>query len=79
MVEQVPLPDQGPGLSGLQDVFRGMRAAFPDVHWAVEEQIATATMSLITPNHALQRTAADCRGCNWRTSGQPTFPIPATT
>ena len=33
MVEQVPLPGQGPGLSGLQDVLRGMRAAFPDMHW----------------------------------------------
>lgn len=39
MVEQVPLPGQGPGLSGLQDVLRGMRAAFPDMHWTVEEQI----------------------------------------
>jgi len=40
MVEQVPLPGQGPGLRGLQDVLRGMRAAFPDMHWTVEEQIA---------------------------------------
>ena len=40
MVEQVPLPGQGPGLSGLKDVLRGMHAAFPDMHWAIEEQIA---------------------------------------
>lgn len=40
MVEQVPLPGQATGLSGLQDVLRGMRAAFPDMHWIVEEQIA---------------------------------------
>jgi steroid delta-isomerase-like uncharacterized protein len=40
MVEQVPLPGQGPGLSGLKNVLRGMRAAFPDMHWKVEEQIA---------------------------------------
>ena len=40
MVEQVPLPGQGPGLDGLKDVLRGMRAAFPDMHWTVEEQIA---------------------------------------
>ena len=40
MVEQVPLPGQGPGLAGLKDVLRGMRAAFPDIHWSVEEQIA---------------------------------------
>src|SRR5438067_11920136 len=40
MVEQVLLPGQGPGLGGLKDVLRGMRAAFPDMHWTVEEQIA---------------------------------------
>lgn len=40
MVEQVPFPGQGPGLGGLKDVLRGMRAAFPDMHWTVEEQIA---------------------------------------
>lgn len=39
MVEQVPLPGQGPGLDGLKDVLRGMRTAFPDMHWTVEEQI----------------------------------------
>jgi steroid delta-isomerase-like uncharacterized protein len=40
MVEQVPLPGQGPGLAGLKDVLRGMRAGFPDMHWTVHEQIA---------------------------------------
>lgn len=40
MVEQVPLPGQGPGLEGLKDVLRGLRAAFPDMHWVVQEQIA---------------------------------------
>lgn len=40
MVEQVPLPGQGPGLAGLKDVLRGIRAAFPDMHWKIEEQIA---------------------------------------
>src|SRR5258707_8032067 len=39
VVEQVPLPGQGPGLAGLQDVLRSMRTAFPDLHFAVEEQI----------------------------------------
>lgn len=39
MVEQVPLPGQGPGLAGLKDVLHGFRAAFPDMHWSVEEQI----------------------------------------
>ena len=40
MVEQVPLPGQGPGLAGLKDVLRGLRAAFPDMHWIIEEQVA---------------------------------------
>jgi steroid delta-isomerase-like uncharacterized protein len=40
MLEQVPLPGQGPGLAGLKDVLRAMRAAFPDMHWTIEEQIA---------------------------------------
>lgn len=40
MVEQVPFPGQGPGLEGLKDVLRGMMAAFPDMHWTVQEQIA---------------------------------------
>ena len=39
MVEQVPFPGQGPGVEGLKDVVRGMRAAFPDMHWRVEEQL----------------------------------------
>ena len=40
VVEQVPFPGQGPGLDGLKDVLRGMRAGFPDLHFSVEEQIA---------------------------------------
>lgn len=40
VVEQVPFPGQGPGLSGLQDVLRGMRAAFPDMLWTVDEQLS---------------------------------------
>ena len=40
VVEQVPFPGQGPGLAGLQDVLRGMRNAFPDLYFAVEEQVA---------------------------------------
>jgi steroid delta-isomerase-like uncharacterized protein len=42
VVEQVPFPGQGPGLEGLKDVLRGMRAGFPDLHFSVEEQIAEA-------------------------------------
>jgi predicted ester cyclase len=37
MVEQVPFPGQGPGLEGLKDILRGMRAAFPDMHWRIEQ------------------------------------------
>ncbi|WP_348262932.1 ester cyclase [Telmatobacter sp. DSM 110680] len=40
VVEQVPFPGQGPGLEGLKDVLRGMRTAFPDLYFGVEEQIA---------------------------------------
>lgn len=40
MVEQMPFPGQGPGLAGLKDVLRGMRTAFPDLHFGIEEQIA---------------------------------------
>jgi len=40
VVEQVPFPGQGPGVEGLKDVLRGMRAGFPDIHFAIEEQIA---------------------------------------
>jgi len=40
VVEQVPFPGQGPGLEGLKDVLRGMRAAFPDLYFSIDEQIA---------------------------------------
>jgi steroid delta-isomerase-like uncharacterized protein len=39
MVEQAPLPGQGPGVEGLKDVLRMIRAGFPDIHWTIEEQI----------------------------------------
>lgn len=40
VIEEVPLPGQGPGLKGLQDVLKGMKAAFPDIHWNIEEQMS---------------------------------------
>jgi steroid delta-isomerase-like uncharacterized protein len=40
VVEQVPFPGQGPGLKGLQDVLRGMRSGFPDLNFAIKEQIS---------------------------------------
>ena len=40
VVEQVPLPGQGPGLDGLKDVIRGMRSAFPDIVFSIEEQVS---------------------------------------
>ena len=39
MVELVPFPGQGPGLDGLKNVLRGLRVAFPDMHWVIEEQV----------------------------------------
>jgi steroid delta-isomerase-like uncharacterized protein len=39
VVEQVPLPGQGPGLEGLKDVLRGMRSAFPDIDFSSKEQV----------------------------------------
>lgn len=35
----MPLPGQGLGLDRLKDVLRGLHAAFPDIHWSVDEQI----------------------------------------
>jgi len=40
VVEQVPLPGQGPGLEGLKDVLRGMRSAFPDLIFVIHEQVS---------------------------------------
>ena len=40
VVEQVPLPGQGPGLGGLKDILRSMRSAFPDLNFTIKEQIA---------------------------------------
>jgi steroid delta-isomerase-like uncharacterized protein len=40
MVEEMPFPGQGPGLDGLKQTLVGIRSAFPDSKWTVEEQIA---------------------------------------
>ena len=40
VVEEVPLPGQGPGLEGLKETLTRMRRAFPDLHWRIEEQMA---------------------------------------
>ena len=42
VVEQVPLPGQGPGLEGLKDIIRAMRTGFPDLVFSIQEQIAEA-------------------------------------
>jgi steroid delta-isomerase-like uncharacterized protein len=39
VIEQVPLPGQGPGLDGLKDIVRAMRAGFPDIVFSIQEQI----------------------------------------
>jgi steroid delta-isomerase-like uncharacterized protein len=40
VIEQVPLPGQGPGLEGLKDILRAMRTGFPDIVFSIQEQIA---------------------------------------
>ncbi len=40
VLEQVPLPGQGPGLEGLKDILRAFRTGFPDIVFAVLEQIS---------------------------------------
>jgi steroid delta-isomerase-like uncharacterized protein len=40
-VELDPLPGQRQGREGLKEVIGMMRAAFPDIHWAVDETIAS--------------------------------------
>lgn len=40
VVEQVPLPGQGPGLDGLKEIISAMRAGFPDIVFSILEQIA---------------------------------------
>jgi steroid delta-isomerase-like uncharacterized protein len=40
VIEQVPLPGQGPGLEGLQHILRVMRSGFPDLDFSVKEQVA---------------------------------------
>ena len=39
-VELDPLPGQQPGREGLKEVIGQLRAAFPDIHWVLEEQVA---------------------------------------
>ena len=39
-VELDPLPGQRQGREGLKEVIAMMRAAFPDIHWTVEETVA---------------------------------------
>jgi steroid delta-isomerase-like uncharacterized protein len=40
-VELDPLPGQRPGREGLVEVVKGLRTAFPDMHWKAEETIAS--------------------------------------
>jgi steroid delta-isomerase-like uncharacterized protein len=39
-VELDPLPSQRQGREGLKEVVGMIRAAFPDIHWVVEEMVA---------------------------------------
>ena len=40
VAEQVPLPGQGTGLDGLEDIIRATRSGFPDVVFAIVAQVA---------------------------------------
>jgi steroid delta-isomerase-like uncharacterized protein len=40
-VELEPLPGQRQGREGLKEVIGMLRAAFPDIHWVVEETVAS--------------------------------------
>ncbi len=42
LVEQNPLPGQGPGRAGLGNVLAGMFAGFPDLRWEVKETVVEA-------------------------------------
>jgi steroid delta-isomerase-like uncharacterized protein len=46
VVEEVPFPEQGPGLDGLKETLTRIQRAFPDSTWSVEEQIAEDTKVL---------------------------------
>lgn len=39
-VELDPLPGQQQGREGLKEVIGGIRAAFPDIHWVLDEIVA---------------------------------------
>jgi len=39
-VELDPLPGQQPGRDGLKEIIAQMRAAFPDIHWMLDEMVA---------------------------------------
>jgi steroid delta-isomerase-like uncharacterized protein len=39
VIEEVPLPGQGPGLEGLKDALRSMRAGFSDLNFSIKEQL----------------------------------------
>ena len=40
-IELDPLPGQRQGREGLKEIIGMMRAAFPDIHWVVDETIAS--------------------------------------
>jgi steroid delta-isomerase-like uncharacterized protein len=40
-IELDPLPGQQQGRQGLKDVIGMLRTAFPDIHWVIEETIAS--------------------------------------
>jgi steroid delta-isomerase-like uncharacterized protein len=73
VIEQVPFPGQGPGIEGLKDVLGNMRAAFPDLHWGIEEQIVegdkVVSRFVWTGTHRGQFLGVEPTGCPVRVWG----------
>src|SRR3990170_1576766 len=55
-VDHNPEPGQAPGLEGVKQIFAAFRAAFPDLHFTVEDMIAEGdkVVSRLT-SHATHR------------------------
>ena len=54
-VEENPIPGQGPGREGLREILAAQFAAFPDLHWELEDLLVegdrVATRSVWTGTH----------------------------
>jgi steroid delta-isomerase-like uncharacterized protein len=73
VIERVPLPGQGPGLDGLKDILRAMRAGFPDIVFSIQEQVAerdkVASRFEWTGTHRGEFLGIPATGCTVRVWG----------